>query len=125
MNWVFRRTGPLILICIIFIFAAGLGAVIYRKSFSLNPVTRYRSSDDRYTLKVWERGEPEFPFGETICLLVLEADGRKAAETEISVLNDGKHVSADNFSVVWKDDCAEVTVSAEEQEDRQYQLYFE
>jgi hypothetical protein len=39
--------------------------------------------------------------------------------------NDGANVHSDSWQVTWKENCVEVVISGEEQNDNQYILYFD
>lgn len=83
------------------------------------------SSDGIYELELWAIGEPKFPFGSASGRLVLKKEGKKIAKTDFELYNDGGSISSNCWKVTWYEDCVEVILSGEEQNDEQIVLYFE
>ena len=56
--------------------------------------------------------------------LVLKDESGTITKYHFDVANDGANVHSDSWQVTWKENCVEVVISGEEQNDNQYILYF-
>lgn len=101
------------------------GVILYRTRYAKTEVTRDRSPDGRYTLTVYMVGEPVFPFGPARCRFELSEGRRKIVRYGFDVYGDGGPAVEDDFTILWSEDCATVTVAAEEQQDAVYVLSFD
>lgn len=75
------------------------------------------SSHDGMTVKIYEIGEPETPYGETNCRIDLYENGEKMDEQAVSIQNDGEEVTKDNFLVEWEDEAVVIETMGAEQQD--------
>ena len=109
------------LICAI-IFGVNIAGFIYKTDYKKTEIKS--NSHDKYSLTVYEIGEPDFPFGSAHCRFVLRRDKEKISSTDFEVCNDGGAALESNFDISWNSDGAEIIVNAEEQEDCIYYIYF-
>ncbi len=70
-----------------------------------------------YSLSIYMIGEPEFPYGSTKCGFKLCRGKTKITEESLSLFNDGKVISEDNFLVTWSEKTVTIVASSEETED--------
>lgn len=75
------------------------------------------SSHEDMTVKIYEIGEPETPYGETNCRIDLYENGEKTDEQAVSIQNDGEGVTEDNFLVEWEDEAVVIETTGSEQQD--------
>ncbi len=125
MNREFRRNYLPAVLSLLLILSALTGIMLYRTKYRKTVICKSSSANGIYTLEICEIGEPEFPYGKTDCRCILLKDGRPVEKVDFYVLNDGKHMAADQFIVSWNDEFAEILVSAEEQEDQKYILNYQ
>ncbi len=85
----------------------------------------FASSDAAYQLDVYEIGDPQFPYGEGKCRLVLKAKNKTISKTDVTLKNDGKHADMENFTAVFEADRVTVTVTAEEQDPEILNLFYD
>lgn len=71
-------------------------------------------------LSLYMIGEPQFPYGYTKCGFSLYRGKKKLEEKSMSLLNDGKVLTEENFSVIWSESNLAITVFGSEQEDKKY-----
>ena len=69
-------------------------------------------------------GEPDWPFGSASGRLVLKEGKTEISQTEFELKNDGGNISSNCWEVTWYENYVEVILSAEEQADEQFILYF-
>ena len=103
-----------ILFCVLLLTVSSAACRHVRKS---HPVTAFISDDGSKKITVYQLGDPDFPYGNTQCRLILSVDEQTCGSFDIAVRNDGVNVCADNFRVSWEGTYASVTVSGDEQED--------
>lgn len=111
-----------VLLCLAAAVLTAAGVVKYRADCALTELAVY--SDMDYELHIYERGEPDFPFGAAHSRLELKSGRARIVRLDIDIQNDGKHPDSGNFSVSWQEDGVIVTVSGEEQPDRIYTLFY-
>ena len=111
--------GPMLLLLMLF------GSFEHQPEGSLTEIAVYEQVEMGCQLTVYSVGEPAFPFGPGSGRFVLEKDGSVLDALDFVLYNDGKQPDADNFAVSWEADGVRVTVSAEEQEDATYLLYYD
>ena len=101
--------------------------IVVLYSLSVPISARYCSSsqDGRYVLLFQQVGDPDWPFGHTHARLVLKDESGTITKYHFDVANDGGNVHSDSWQVTWKENCVEVVISGEEQNDNQYILYFD
>ncbi len=83
----------------------------YRKTEVLS------SSSGDYRLSIYMIGEPQFPYGYTKWGFSLYRGKEKLGEKSMALLNDGKVLTEENFSVIWAESNLTITVFGSEQED--------
>lgn len=89
------------------------------------PRTIDEQSTDGYTIYLQATSSPDFPFGSQDGRIVLKDDkDKKICKVDFRLSNDGKGMTAYNWSVEWKDEEVIVTIIGEEQEDEIYHLYY-
>ena len=111
--------GPMLLLLMLF------GSFEHQPEGSLTEIAVFERRELGCQLTVYSVGEPAFPFGPGSGRFVLEKDGSVLAALDFVLYNDGKQPDADSFAVSWEADGVRVTVSAEEQEDATYFLYYD
>lgn len=100
--------------------------------FSFSYVTNYRkttcdtsiSPDGKYKLILQAIGEPDWPFGSASGRLILKEDKNKISQIDFELRNNGASINSNCWKVIWYDDCVEVILSGEEQDNEQIILYF-
>lgn len=107
------------------ILAVFIGSFIYNTRFKTQPIDTSVSPDGEYTLLLSSVGEPDFPFGSAYGRITLSKGGSTLSETDIDLAQDGGQIVSENWSVEWKEDCARVTLKAEEQADEIWEMYFD
>ena len=103
-----------ILFCVLLLTVSSAACLHVRKP---HPVTVFVSDDGSKIITVYQLGDPDFPYGNTLCRLILSVNEQTYGSFDIAVRNDGVSVRADNFRVSWEGSYASVTVSGDEQED--------
>lgn len=91
----------------------------YRKTEVLS------SSSGDYRLSIYMIGEPQFPYGYTKWGFSLYKSKTKITSESLSLLNDGKIVTEDNFNVVWTEKTVTIVASDSEQEDIKFVVSLE
>lgn len=102
-----------------------VGSLIYVTRYKVNDVDSSVSSDGKFELLFQQIGDPDFPFGFTHTRLVLKDESGTISTYSFDVANDGGNVSCRSWQVTWRENCVEVVISGEEQNDIQYILYFD
>ena len=80
--------------------------------------------DGEHVVAIYTVGDADFPYGATHCEMDMLKGKSTLNTVTFDLKNDGKAVDAGNFTVIWQNGYAEVTVSAEEQDDDTYILYY-
>ena len=101
------------------------GSFTYTTRYKIHEVAYSTSQDGRYVLLFQQVGDPDWPFGHTHARLFLKDDSGTITKYHVDVANDGGNVHSDSWQVTWKENCVEVVISGEEQNDNQYILYFD
>ena len=114
--------GVMVLINIMIVVLAGSFA--YTTKYKIHEVADSTSQDGKYVLLFQQVGDPDWPFGHTHARIVLNGESGTIAKYSFDVANDGGNVHPDSWQVTWRDNCVEVVISGEEQNDNQYVLYF-
>ena len=98
---------------------------IYVTEYKIHVISDSFSVDRTYRLEIDQVGDPAWPYGSTDCRLVLYSkEDEKIREKDFSVVNDGKNVSENNFSIRWEEKQVIVTVYGEEQGYMEYTLQY-
>lgn len=86
--WIKRIATAVVLtvLAVVIIFAA---ALIWETHFKRSDIVAYVSPDKIYTLEVYEKGEPSWPFGPAHCVLLLKKNHHRICKAEADVYNDG------------------------------------
>jgi len=100
------------------------GNFTYTTRYKIHEVAYSTSQDGRYVLLFQQVGDPDWPFGHNHARLVLKDESGTITKYHFDVANDGANVHSDSWQVTWKENCVEVVISGEEQNDNQYILYF-
>ena len=101
------------------------GSFTYTTRYKIHEVAYSTSQDGRYVLLFQQVGDPDWPFGHTHARLVLKDESGTITKYHFDVANDGGNVHSDSWQVTWKENCVEVVISGEEQNDNQYILCFD
>lgn len=101
------------------------GSFYYITELELTPVVTEKSPDGEAELTVFQVGEPTWPFGPTDCRFDLHVGSKRVIKYPFSIHNDGVPAFESNFSITWLEDRVEILVSAEEQYDVTYFLFFD
>ena len=111
------------------VFAAGIllliGSFTYVTGYKITDIDSSASPNGDYTVFYQNVGEPDWPFGYSHARIVLKHKDETVSQYKFDVANDGGVLQSGSWSVLWKDDCAEVTISGEEQRDVLYIFYFD
>ena len=104
-----RIVAVLLSVAILCVFAgcAFVEGIIKRSSYTVN---KYKSPTGEYTLRLMQKGEPEWPFGAVEAKLQLEDfEGKRLDEVSFSLANDGGPVEKNNIvDIAWLEDRVEV-----------------
>lgn len=70
-----------------------------------------------YTAELWAKSDPAMSFGRQPGKVVLKKGDCEICSSDFILHNDGKQMSASNWSVEWLTDSAGITIHGEEQDD--------
>ena len=118
-----KRKGLLVLVVAATAVLFAAAVLKYRMDYRRTPVVSF--TEGGREVKVYQIGDPQFPFGQTRGRLVLLNDGRKVASVDFEVSDDGAVLQPQNFRVDWKADRVEITVYGSEQEPETITLEFD
>lgn len=76
-----------------------------------------------YSVELISKGAP-FSFGPESGKVVLKESKLKICSADFILANDGVPMSEENWKVNWKDDCVEITITGDEQEDEIFEMYY-
>lgn len=110
-----------VFLCLASIFGMFLYVIKYKKT----ELASYQTGDGKYTLEIYQVGEPVWPFGPTKCRFEIAKEGERLCKYDFSIANDGKNASMGNFEVYFQTENAVITVSGEEQGKIQYDLFYD
>lgn len=114
---------------IIAAFAAGIllliGSFTYITRYKITDIDSSTSPGGDYEVLYQNVGEPDWPFGYSHARLVLKHRDHTVSKYKFDVANDGGVLHSDSWSVKWKEDSVEITISGEEQSDVLYTLCFD
>ncbi len=108
---------------VILILSIGMMFLMYELNYKKVEISQ--STEGDYTISMYQIGEPAWPFGPVHGKFVLRKDGRKLNTYSFLVSNDGGGLTSGNAIFKWTDNCVEIRVSGEEQEDMLYILGFD
>ena len=112
----FLAAAAVIMIAAVMI--AGL-LFLYRTEWRLTDRGTEVSPDGRYRILVQEKGEPDFPFGNSHAKVTVYGGDGEVIQTFLEdIADDGARFDADNYSVEWTSDTAVITLKGSEQEDK-------
>lgn len=97
----------------------------YQVWFQENRIETYLSADRAYELAVCQIGAPDWPFGAAHCRFELRSGGRTISKLRFDVHDDGMSARPKHFHVHWFPDFVRVVVTASEQPDALYDLYYD
>lgn len=110
-----KGKGLFILGSVLMIFLlAAFGGFIYKAEYQPHEIAVYVSDDQAHRLVVEQLGDPEFPFGDTKCRVMLTDGDRKINAAEVLVANDGTDARPDNFTVSWGGNYVSVVARGDE-----------
>ena len=100
----------------------------YISNVKMTEIDKSVSPDGKYSVTLFQVGEPEFPFGATHGAVVLSEilDGgteKIISKTNITIHDDGSILFPSRWDVSWEDDGAHVTLFGSEQEDEHIIIY--
>lgn len=102
-----------------------LGSFIYTTEYKVSYIDSDISADGNHEIILQAVGEPDCPFGYSHARLVLKDKNRVISKYKIEVANDGGTLYPENWNVSWQDDCVQIIIYGEEQDDGLYTLYFD
>ncbi len=111
-----------IIVVLILLLAGLFGFYKYKTEYALEEILDI--SEGNHRVRICMRGEPEFPFGSVNARIMIYEDSKKKESYDVEVLNDGKNLSEDNFTVAFEKDRISITVKGEEMDDKEYTYYF-
>lgn len=119
----------IIILCIIGLFLTVISVyqlyISYVMNYKKTTCDTSLSPDGTYELILQAVGEPVWPYGPTSGQLVLKKGRNKISQTDFVLQNDGGSLSSDCWTVAWYEDYVEVILSASEQGNERYVLYFD
>ncbi|MCR5067674.1 MAG: hypothetical protein K6A14_06405 [Erysipelotrichaceae bacterium] len=118
-----KRKGLLVLIVATAAVLCAAAVLKYWTDYRRTPVVSF--TEGSREVKVYQIGDPQFPFGQTRGRLVLINDGRKVTSADFEVSDDGAVLQPQNFRADWKAECVEITVYGSEQEPETITLEFD
>ena len=124
MKNTFRWIGGILAVIAVLILIL-IGSFVYVTQYRIGDIDSSTSPDGSYVVLYQAVGEPDWPFGYSHARLVLKNGNETISKYRFDVANDGGVLWPDSWSVCWKDNCVEVTISGEEQHDELYTLYFD
>ena len=101
------------------------GSFYYKTEMELTPVITAVSPNGEAEMTIYQVGEPAWPFGPTDCRFDLRYGNKRVIKYSFSIHNDGAPAFENNFTISWHDDHVQVMVSAEEQFDVNYYLFYD
>ena len=102
-----------------------LGSFRYVYNYQKHLVISEASSDGQYELKIYQIGDPDWPFGHTHCRFVLSDNGKTIVKEDFDIADDGCIATPENFTVRWFADSVKITVRGQEQPDMEHILCFD
>lgn len=123
------KTGTKVLIAVLSIAAALIvipaAGFVYVTRYAEREIETVTLADSGYRLTVCEIGEPDWPFGAAHCRFVLWDGERAVTKLKLDIHDDGCSPGPGNFHVYWFTDFVRVVVTASEQPDTLYDLYYD
>lgn len=102
-----------------------IAAFTYKTKYRETEVLQSASPNGIYNLKIYMIGEPEWPFGPTHCRYDLCEGDRILVKSPDTILNDGKNAIPENFDICWQEDCVNLIIHGEEQDDKAITFFFD
>ena len=115
-------TGLSMAAAIIIVFIA---AFTYKTKYCKTEVLQSISPDERFNLKIYMIGEPEWPFGPTHCRYDFCEGKRILEKYSDTIFNDGKIAVTEDFEIYWQKDSVNLIVHGEEQDDKTVTFFFD
>ena len=102
-----------------------IAAFTYKTKYCKTEVLQSVSPDERFNLIIYMTGEPEWPFGPTHCKYDFCEGKRILEKYSDTIFNDGKIAVPEDFEISWQEDCVNLIVHGEEQEDKGITFFFD
>ena len=102
-----------------------IAAFTYKTKYRETEVLQSASPNGIYNLKIYMIGEPEWTFGPTHCRYDLCEGDRILVKSPDTILNDGKNAIPENFDICWQEDCVNLIIHGEEQDDKAITFFFD
>lgn len=115
-------TFGIIVLSFIMIF---FGSLFYITELKKTKVNEFYSNDGQYTLTMYQIGEPAFPFGSVKGKFVLKKGNIVINSYDFVVSDDGCGLENNVPAIRWTDSAVMLIVSASEQKDELYTLYYD
>lgn len=115
----------IIVLATLLFLTAIIGIFIYTIDFKKTTIDEYKTPDEKYTLRIEQIGEPDWPFGYTHCRFVLKEGEDVITNYAFDLADDGANASFSNFEVYMLKDYVLVYASASEQGVAEYDLYYD
>lgn len=123
------KTGTKVLIAVLSIAAALIvipaAGFVYVTRYAEREIETVTLADSGYRLTVCEIGEPDWPFGAAHCCFDLRDGEETVTKLKFDVHDDGGSPSPGNFHVHWFTNFVRIVVTASEQPDTLYDLYYD
>ena len=103
-----RKIMPYITFIVVVCLLAGCSHIEH--IFMTEFITSQSSPDNRYSVSLYQVGDPEWPFGDVKAKLVLyDSKSNVIDKEDFELANDGGHVKAGNIvEVVWLENHVEI-----------------
>ena len=100
-------------------------AFTYKTKYCKTEVLQSVSPDERFNLKIYMIGEPEWPFGPTHCRYDFCEEKKILEKYSDTIFNDGKNAVQEDFEIYWQKDSVNLIVHGEEQDDKTVTFFFD
>lgn len=123
------KTGTKVLIAVLSIAAALIvipaAGFVYVTRYAEREIETVTLADSGYRLTIREIGEPDWPFGAAHCRFDLRDGEETVTKLRFDIYDDGCSSGPGNFHVHWFADFVRIVVTASEQPDTLYDLYYD
>lgn len=113
-----KKTKHILLLSILivlFVILLVFFLIEYKTNYKKTEIVTSESGD--FSLSIYMKGEPQFPYGYTKWGFSLKKGKTKITDESLSLLNDGQIITAENFKIIWSDTTVTIIASGSEQED--------
>ena len=114
-----------IVLIVVLLIIALLWNIYYITELEETQVNEFYSDDGKYTLTMYQVGDPDFPFGAVSGKFVLKENTEVINTYHFSVADDGAGLQHNVPAIRWTDDSVMAIVSGSEQKDQLYIMYYD